>query len=71
MSKIDPCCMCRKRVMDILILCMNYRKQNHRRCTKIKKVMPGLANKVVCACCGKVVERAAEPVASYAMRQKQ
>ena len=61
-SKIDPCGICRKRVMANSVLCVDYGKWIHGRCAKVKRVTPSLGRDFVCGRCKKQVNGLVGPV---------
>ena len=52
-NKVDPCCICRKRVMSNSVLCVKYKEWIHGRCTKVKRVTLRLGRDFVCGRCKK------------------
>ena len=55
-SEIDPCGMCRTRVMSNSVLCTAYGKCGNTRCTDKKKVAVYLNKNFVCKKCRSVVK---------------
>ena len=55
-SKIDPCGVCGRGVMAILMLCTNRGNWVHGRCAKIKGVTARLAMHFVCSKCKEIME---------------
>ena len=52
-NKVDPCCICRKRVMSNSVLCVKCKEWIHGRCTKVKRVTLRLGRDFVCGRCKK------------------
>ena len=61
-SKVDPCGICEKRVMENSVLCLKCRKWIHGRCAKVKTVTLILGRDFVCGRCKQVDDGLVEKV---------
>ena len=61
-SKVDPCGICGKQVMENSVLRVKCGKWIHGRCAKVKRVSPRLGRNFVCGRCKKQVDELVEPV---------
>ena len=59
-SRIDLCEICGKRVTVNSVLCRKCDQWIHRRCSKLKKIIPSVARFFVCSNCDKVTNMARE-----------